>query len=69
MERCPAHDLLNCKCAEPLSTFLVRQFAESVSDRVERSGTWVPRDGAGRGDRRGVGPDRGGQRGQSGGQG
>lgn len=68
MERCPEHDLLNCKCRETLSTFLVRQFAESISDRVERSGTWVPRDGAGRGDRRGFGPDRGGLGSKSGGQ-
>lgn len=45
MNRCEAHDLLNCKCREPLSAYLVRQFRESPHVRVVRTG-W---DGAGGG--------------------
>lgn len=44
MERCETHDLLNCKCRETLASFLVRQFAESVSDRVDRGERWVSTD-------------------------
>jgi len=40
MGRCAEHDLLNCKCKEPLASFLVRQFAESSNDRVVRVGAW-----------------------------
>jgi len=36
MDRCAEHGLLNCKCAEPLSKFLARQFSESPHDRVDR---------------------------------
>ena len=41
MKRCTEHDLLNCKCRESLSTFLVRQFAESTNDRVVRAVVWA----------------------------
>ena len=69
MERCPEHDLLNCKCRESLSTFLVKQFAESVSDRVDRFSTWSCRADAGRPDWSGVGTDRRGLRSIDGGKG
>lgn len=40
MNRCEAHDLLNCKCRETLAAWMVRQFAESSNDRVVRNGLW-----------------------------
>jgi len=52
MERCTEHDILNCKCKEPLALFLVRQFAESVSDRVDRKERWVSDDRLGSVERR-----------------
>lgn len=58
MERCPEHDLINCKCREPLATFLVKQFAESVSDRVARTGAWHSGDHPSGDDRGGAGADR-----------
>lgn len=69
MERCPAHDLINCKCREPLATWMVRQFAESISDGVVRSSTWSPRPDAGRPDWSGTGVDRGRTRRTDGGNG
>ena len=47
MGRCAEHDLLNCKCSEPLASFLVRQFAESGVDRVVRVRSWVSGDPTG----------------------
>jgi hypothetical protein len=41
MERCEKHDLLNCKCKEPLAQYLVRQFTESPNDRVVRASVWA----------------------------
>jgi len=59
MERCTEHDLLNCKCRESLATFLVKQFAESGRDVVDRSGTWSARPDAGRPDWRNPSDHRG----------
>jgi len=36
MKRCTAHGLLNCRCQEPLTAYLARQFRESGNDRVGR---------------------------------
>ena len=63
MGRCAEHDILNCKCKEPLALFLVRQFAESSRERVARVGSWVsgdpPGDPARSGDRANFGIGRG----------
>lgn len=67
MERCATHDLINCRCREPLATFLVRQFAESQSDGVVRNSTWVAGDHFGNRDRWGARPDRIGRHGEAGG--
>lgn len=58
MKRCTEHDLLNCKCYENLSTFLVRQFSESGRDRVARVRSWSACPDAGRADWNGAGADR-----------
>ena len=52
MGRCSEHDLLNCKCKEPLALFLVRQFARSTHDRVDRKEQWLPNDRLGAVERR-----------------
>ena len=44
MGRCAEHDLLNCKCKEPLALFLVRQFRESSRERLDRKERWVSDD-------------------------
>jgi hypothetical protein len=67
MERCTEHDLLNCRCREPLASFLVRQFQESSRDRVVRSASWVSSDHSSDSGRGGVGDHRRGQSGEPGG--
>lgn len=68
MERCSEHDLINCKCRKPLASWMVKQFAESVSDRVDRFSTWSCRADAGRPDWSGPSADRRGLRRIDGGQ-
>lgn len=51
MERCPEHDLLNCKCREPFADYIARRDRESDDVRV----VGVVRDG--RRDGRGPGRD------------
>ena len=36
MERCAEHGLLNCRCKEPLTAYLAKQFRESGSAYVDR---------------------------------
>lgn len=67
MNRCEAHDLLNCKCREPLAKFLSRQFAESPNGRVARTDRWGGGSNPGDGDRGGAGDLGRGQRGEPGG--
>lgn len=68
MERCTEHGLINCRCRETLASWLGRQFAESVSDRVARSDTWRGGARLGDDDRGHPGSDRGRQRGEHGGE-
>lgn len=67
MNRCEAHDLLNCKCREPLSAYLVRQFRESPHVRVVRTGWDGAGDHSGSDARSGAGDPGRGQRGEPGG--